>query len=113
MLWERCDDERDLVASGKGVYGGGEPRLELRGRTTGGEDGVKRKGWDRKGEGAAVVDDARLRVRVAKAKEEARLRKAGEAVADDGPGTGGNDELESGRLFEMVVKVKSARGGGV
>lgn len=49
MLCEMCDDERDFVASsGKGVYGGGEPRLdiELRGRTTGGDDGVKRKGWD-------------------------------------------------------------------
>ena len=61
MFSERCDDERDLVARGKGVYGGGEPRLdmELRGRTMGGEQGVKRKGWE---EGAAVADVARLRM---------------------------------------------------
>ena len=63
-----CGDERDLVASGNGVYGGGGPRLavvvvvtaELRGRTTGGEDGVRRKG--RLGQAAAVAEDARLRV---------------------------------------------------
>jgi len=69
-----CGEERDLVASGKGVYGGGGPRVvaavgvvvvvtvELRGRTMGGEDGVKRKG--RVGKAAAVAEDARLRVGV-------------------------------------------------
>jgi hypothetical protein len=60
MFCERCDDERDLVASGKGVYGGGGPRLavELRGRTMGGEQGVKIKGWEED----AVAEVARLRV---------------------------------------------------
>ena len=71
-----CGDERDLVGSGNAVYGGGGPRVtaaavvaavvvvvvtvELRGRTTGGASGVKRKGP--LGKAAAVfVDDARLR----------------------------------------------------
>jgi hypothetical protein len=70
--WAMCGEERDLVASGKGVYGGGGPRVaagvvvvvvvtaELRGRTTGGVDGVKRKGG--LGKAAAVVEEARLRV---------------------------------------------------
>lgn len=108
MFCERCDDERDLVASGKGVYGGGEPRLEmeLRGRTTGGVDGVKRKGWDRKGEGAAVADDARLRVGVLVPEEEVRLRKLYEAVDGPGTGTGGQDEVFW--WSETVVKVRSA-----
>jgi len=78
--------------------------MELRGRTTGGEDGVKRKGWDRKGEGAAVADDARLRVGVLVTEEEVRLRRLCEAV--DGPGTGGEDEVCW--WSETVVKVRSA-----
>jgi len=72
--WEMCGEDRDLVVSGNGVYGGGGPRMaaiaavvevvvtaELRGRTTGGAaDGVaKRKGP--LGNEAAVVEDARLR----------------------------------------------------
>ena len=71
MLWlEMCGEERDLVASGNGVYGGGGPRevaavvvvvtAELRGRTMGGEEGVKIK--RRLGKDAAAVEDARLRV---------------------------------------------------
>lgn len=72
--WEMCGDERDLVGSGNAVYGGGGPRVtaaavvvvvvvdtaELRGRTTGGASGVKRKGP--LGKAVAVfVEDARLR----------------------------------------------------
>lgn len=92
MFWwvEMCGEERDLVASGNGVYGGGGPRVameaaavvvvvvvvtaELRGRKMGGEDGVKGKG--RLGEAAAVAKDARLRVWVVlwPADEDARLR---------------------------------------
>jgi hypothetical protein len=69
FCWDMWGEERDLVASGNGEYGGGGPRLavaivvvtvELRGSTTGGEDGVKIKG--RLGKAAAVlVEDARLR----------------------------------------------------
>ena len=108
MLCERCDDERDLATRGKGVYGGGEPRLDmdLRGRTTGGEDGVKRKGWDRKGEGTAVAEEARLRMGVlVPLEEEVRLRKLGVV---DGPATGG--KVEVFRWSETVVKVRSATG---
>ena len=69
-----CVEERDLVGSAKGVYGGGGPtvaaaaaaavvvvavRVKLSGRTTGGADGVKRKGP--LGKAAVVVEDARLR----------------------------------------------------
>jgi len=57
--WEMCGEERDLVVSGNGVYGGGEPTVvavvavvvvvvtaELRGGMMGGMNvkGVKRKG---------------------------------------------------------------------
>lgn len=77
---------------------------ELRGRTVGGEHGVKRKGWDWKGVGAAVADDARLRVGVRLLEEEVRLRRWGGVV--EGPGTEGNGEVL--RLLEMVVKVRSA-----
>jgi hypothetical protein len=91
FCWEMCGEERDLVARGNGVYGGGGPRVatveavvtvvvvvgvtaELRGRTMGGEDGVKRKG--RLGIAAAVPEDARLRVWVPwpDEDEDARLR---------------------------------------
>jgi len=87
-----CGEERDLVASGNGVYGGGGPRLavvavavaivvvtvESRGSTTGGGDGVKRKG--RLGKAAAVlVEDARLRGGgwVLWPDEDARMRTVG------------------------------------
>ena len=75
MFCDRFDAECDLVASGKGVYGGGGPRLdeeEFRGRTMGGVHGVKRKGWDSV---AAVADVARLRMGVRLLEEEVRLRK--------------------------------------
>lgn len=91
MFWweEMCGEERDLVASGNGVYGGGGPSVateaaamlvvvvvtaEVRERTMGGEDGVKAKG--RLGMAAAVAEDARLRVLVVlwPADEDARLR---------------------------------------
>lgn len=76
--WEMCGEDRDLVVSGNGVYGGGGPRMaaiaavvvvvvvvtaELRGRTMGGAAGggaVKRKG-PLGNEAAVVVEDARLR----------------------------------------------------
>lgn len=101
-----CGEERDLVASGEGVYGGGGPsvvvvvvRAELRGRTMGGEDGVKRKGG--LGKAAAVADDARLRVRVLAAlwtdDDDAPLRAVGEVSF-------------GGR--EMAVEVRSGLGCG-
>lgn len=85
------------------MYGGGEPRLdiELRGRTMGGEQGVKRKGWE---EGTAVADVARLRVGVRLLEEVVRLRRLGVAV--EGLGTRGNNEVL--RSLERVVKVRSA-----
>jgi hypothetical protein len=89
--WEMCGEERDLAVSGNGVYGGGGPTVvvvgmaavvvavvvvvvvvvvtaELRGRTMGGTNGVKRKGP--LGNAAVVVEDARLRP----ADDDARLR---------------------------------------
>ncbi len=79
--WEMCGEERDLVVSENGVYGGGGPRVavvsvELRGSTTGGEDGVKtlkRKGPLGK-TAAAVAEDARLRGGVLWPDEDALLR---------------------------------------
>jgi hypothetical protein len=90
--WEMCGEERDLVASGNGVYGGGGPTAvagvagvvvvvvgtaELRGGTAGGANanGVKRKGP--LGKAAAVVEDARLRGCVLWPDDDARLRAAG------------------------------------
>lgn len=89
--WEMCGEERDLVASGNGVYGGGGPTAvagvavvvvvvvtaELRGGTTGGANanGVKRKGP--LGKAAAVVEDARLRGCVLWPDDDARLRTVG------------------------------------
>ena len=84
--WEMCGEERDLVVSGNGVYGGGGPTVavvvvvdtaELGGGRTGGVNGndVKRKGP--LGKVAAVVDDARLRVRVLRPDDDARLRAVG------------------------------------
>ena len=78
------------MVSGKGVYGGGGPRVaavvvvvavvevtaELRGRTVGGEDGVKRKGG--LGNAAAVAEEARRRVWALCPDEDARLRAVGE-----------------------------------
>jgi hypothetical protein len=67
MFCERCEEERDrdfVVSGEKGVYGGGGPRavvVALRGPTMGGVDGVKRKGRF-VGKGAAVAEEARLRV---------------------------------------------------
>ena len=95
FCWDMCGEDRDLVVSGKGVYGGGGPRVaaasaavvvvvvvvgvtaELRGRTTGGEEGVKRKGG--LGKAAAVAEEARRRVWALCPDEDARLRTAGEA----------------------------------
>lgn len=75
-----CGEERDLAVSGNSVYGGGGPKVaalvaavaavvvvvvvavraeELRGRTMGGADGVKRKGP--LGKAGVVAEDARLR----------------------------------------------------
>jgi hypothetical protein len=92
FCWDMCGEDRDLVVSGKGVYGGGGPRVaaaavvvvvvvgvtaELRGRTTGGEEGVKRKGG--LGKAAAVAEEARRRVWAqCPDEEDARLRTAGE-----------------------------------
>jgi hypothetical protein len=80
FCWEMCGEERDLVVNANGVYGGGGPRVavsaaaaavvavvvvvvvtaELRGRPTGGADGVvKRKGP--LGKAAAVAENARRR----------------------------------------------------
>jgi hypothetical protein len=104
FCWEMCGEERDLVGSGNGVYGGGGPRVavlmavvvvavvvvvvvraELRGRTsTGGPGGangvfVKRKGPLGKA-AAVVVEDARLRGRVLWPDDEARFRTVGVMV---------------------------------
>jgi hypothetical protein len=70
--WEMFGEERDLAVSGNSEYGGGGPNVaaavvvvvvvtveELRGCTTGGADGVKRKGP--LGKAAVEVEDARLR----------------------------------------------------
>ena len=89
FCWDMCGEDRDLVVSGKGVYGGGGPRVaaaavvvvvgvtaELRGRTTGGEEGVKRKGG--LGKAAAVAEEARRRVWAQCPDEDARVRTAGE-----------------------------------
>ena len=92
FCWDMCVEERDLVVSGKGVYGGGGPRVavvvvvvtaavvevpaELRGRTMGGEEGVKRKGG--LGKAAAVAEEARRRVWALCPDEDARLRTVGE-----------------------------------
>jgi hypothetical protein len=91
-----CGEDRDLVVSGNGVYGGGGPRAvaavvavvvvtaELCGRTTGGvnADDVKRKGPLGKA-AAVVVEDARLRgwcVVLWPADDDARLRTGGAMV---------------------------------
>jgi hypothetical protein len=101
MFWcEMCGEDRDLVVSGNGVYGGGGPRVvvvvvavavvvvvvtaELCGRTTGGvnANGVKRKGPLGKA-AAVVVEDARLRVwcvALWPADDDARLRTGGAMV---------------------------------
>ena len=90
--WEICAEERDLVVSGIGVYGGGGPTVaasavvvvvvvvvtaELCGGTTGGANAndVKRKGP--LGKAAAVVEDARLRGWVLWPADDARLRPVG------------------------------------
>src|SRR6266478_7912618 len=102
--WEMCGEERDLVVSENGVYGGGGPRVavvsvELRGSTTGGEDGVKtlkRKGPLGK-TAAAVAEDARLRGGELWPDEDALLRVVGVVFS-------------CGR--EMVVQVDSEPGTG-
>lgn len=84
--WEMCGEERDLVVSGNGVYGGGGPTVAvvvvvvtvgLRGGTTDGANanGVKRKGP--LGKAAAVVEDARLRGWVLWPDDDTRLRAVG------------------------------------
>ena len=92
FCWDMCGEERDFVVSGKGVYGGGGPRVaavvvvvvaaavvevtaELRGRTVGGEEGVKRKGG--LGNAAAVAEEARRRVWALCPDEDARCTVAG------------------------------------
>src|SRR5712671_3601092 len=86
MFWERCDEDRDLADSGCGVYGGGGPRavvVALRGRTVGGEEGVKRR-KGRVGKDAAVAEEARLRAWVVLLGGCVRLRTVGDVALGTG-----------------------------